>query len=156
MEMIGGLSPACPGSGSAHRRAQLTAIADETTQATELPGRAWCPAQDLSQDIGRPSASPDAGPPWSALSRDPVTSQATTAPVTAAVAIRPQTVPSPRSLLIRPDATWPDEPILSATETGSGQIPGTSGCSKATNRIIAGQREAAPEYVAIFQLPSGC
>ena len=40
--------------------------------------------------------------------------------VTAAVARRPQTVPSPLSLLIRPDATWPDEPILSATETGSG------------------------------------
>src|SRR6516162_10682379 len=42
--------------------------------------------------------------------------------VTAAVARRPQTVPSPLSLLIRPDATWPDEPILSATETGSGRI----------------------------------
>ena len=24
--------------------------------------------------------------------------------------------------LIRPDATWPDEPILSSTETGSGRI----------------------------------
>ena len=54
------------------------------------------------------------------LSRDLVTSQVTSHQVTAAVARRPQTVPSPLSLLIRPDATWPDEPILSATETGSG------------------------------------
>ena len=63
--------------------------------------------------------------------------------VTAAVARRPQTVPLPLSLLIRPDATWPDEPILSATETGSGRNRGTSGYSEASSWTTTGQRDAS-------------
>jgi hypothetical protein len=31
--------------------------------------------------------------------------------------------------------------ILTATETGSGRIPGASGCSKASSRITTGQRD---------------
>ena len=46
-------------------------------------GVAWpraVPSTGLSQDIGQPRASPDARPARSALSRNPVTSQVTTAP----------------------------------------------------------------------------
>lgn len=61
--------------------ARLTAIADETTQATERPGHAWYPAQDLSQDIGRPQEPRQSGSTVvHTLSRDLVTSQVTTPP----------------------------------------------------------------------------
>jgi hypothetical protein len=46
--------------------------------------------------------------------------------------------------------------ILHGTETGSGRIRGIPGCSKASSRITAGQKDVASWYVAIFQLPAGC
>ena len=70
-----------------------------------------------------------AHPTRSPSSQEPVTSRMTTARAAAAVARRPQTVPSPRSPLIRLDATWPDEPVLScdgdgqAAETGHPATP---------------------------------
>jgi hypothetical protein len=42
-----------------------------------------------------------------------------------------------------PDATWPDEPSLSATETDSGRNRGTSGSSEASSWIPTGQRDAS-------------
>jgi hypothetical protein len=50
------------------------------------------------------------------------------------------------------DTAEETEADLPATETGSGRIRGTSGCSKASSRITAGQ---ASEYVAIFHLSAG-
>jgi hypothetical protein len=65
----------------------------------------------------------------------------------AAVAGRPQTVPSSRSPLIRLDATWPDEPIIRFTETSGARMPHARLSIKLLKRITAGQRTLASRYV---------
>jgi hypothetical protein len=60
------------------RPADSNRLRDDTGRGAPWP--CVVPSTGSIQDIGRPTASPDAGPPWSTLSRDPMTSQVTTAP----------------------------------------------------------------------------